>query len=494
MAEQDQAGLGAPTAAVDEQRPESVRFRRGPALRLRRFAAEPQDLAEGESDVPFRRWVQIAPFGEHFTENYDEPYRLDAEGAARIVEVHEHRKAHGHEDVFDFQHASLLGGAPEDSGRAGVILRMEVRDDGVWALGEFTTRAAALIRSRDLPLVSPEIHNSWKNFDDGEWEPGPAVLAVALTGRPALPGMAAIAASVRWQALAARFGQADAERIVTLIRDAVDAGARGGVFGAVVTGDGNYQWDVRPVEIDPDWTRVVVCNQRTGQYHQATVAEAAGALVLQDIQPVRCEYVPAASTSTEEQMTEEQTAILAAVGDRTLEDLARAFALVDAAGAMTPDEVRTLAVRGPGAEQALAVRVQALAVDLQAAQTELAGLRTEKVERDSASLLDRFPTRITPAMRPHLLAWAKRAPAEVEAFAASLPEVVRLERQGTASAAPEPSPQTLHDAVLVEAKKLDPGNPMKVYEAAYRTVLATEQGQRLAAEHELEVPAARLGA
>jgi len=56
-------------------------------------------------------------------------------------------------------------------------------------------------------------------------------LAIALTARHALTGLAALVASQRWRTYAARFGTADAREVVRLVEGAIDALAVAGMLG-----------------------------------------------------------------------------------------------------------------------------------------------------------------------------------------------------------------------------------------------------------------------
>ncbi len=378
------------------------------------FAAE---LERGESDVPFRRWVHVAPFGEQVLADRNKVYRFDQAGARRVIEVWEQHARHGRRAIFDWGHGSFFDGAPpESAGKSGIVLEWEIRADGLYALGEFTDRAATLIKSGDFDQVSPEIHHRIKNLDTDEWEDGPAIFAIALTARPALAGLDVLAASE----------------------------------GAQTT--------------MPD----------TG---------AAGAF--------------------EMNLTENQTAILDLVGDRTPADIENALALAAIAGALEPDAlaaklvvaeaagelsadelVEALAVRKPEDESSqeavtlLRSELKARDERIDAMQAQLDAASAERAERGAAELVEKFERtgQVTPAMRDHCLRMAREDAAAFSAFAATLPVAVPMDELGTASSDdPSAQPDTLHTltekraAEIVEAKG---GTVGEHYTVAYEQVRA----------------------
>lgn len=111
----------------------------------------------------------------------------------------------------DYDHGIAL---PDGSGRAlaaGQILQVEVRaGEGtdergkprheLWALVEWTERAAAAIRAREYNHTSAWYAPQFKN-NQGE-ELGPTLLGFAITNRPVIDGMAPLALDERASALA----------------------------------------------------------------------------------------------------------------------------------------------------------------------------------------------------------------------------------------------------------------------------------------------------
>jgi len=470
------------------------------------------ELAEGESDVPYRRWVHVAPFGEQWVEGYAEKLTFSREDAESVVAFWEHDKAHGHDAVFDFNHGMIRGKTPEEKVRAADVLGWDIRDNGLWALAEFTSQATDLVKAGGYPLSSPVIlrgDKAHKNLDTGQWEAGTYIPLIALTATPEQGGLEAIAASRRWTALAQRFGMDDAKDVIRAIRGKVEELAVGGAFGPVdvyLDGSERYQCDVWLRSVDPDWTRVVVENNREGRHYSATVEEADGQIVIRDIAPGRMEFVPDDTpaelartpqpaqeglTMAREFTETELAAMGEALGARPVEDVAAALALRDAAPeGITPETIVELASR-PAPESMDAVRgeLKALSTRFEEASTELSTLKAEKADRDAEALVDAHPEQIVPAMRDKWLALAKKDPETFKALAADLPKQISLDRQGGGTVEPTPSddpatPTTLGHAIDERIKAAKEAGQEIAYDVAMDEVLATDEGKALARTHQ----------
>ena len=477
--------------------------------------AEDASAQTGESDVPFRRWLQIAKIGIQPVEGYDEPYELTDGRASQIVSVFQHRRDHGHDTIFDYNHGSIRGGSPEATGKAGLVLEMEHRSgDGIWALGEFTDRAASFLKGGDFHKTSPEIHSHYLDFESGEWIEGPAILAVALTARPQLGGMEAIAASKSWQTLAVAL-DTDAPNVATMIHAAIADLARAGKFGEVEEG-GEADEPVSLVQIAEDITSVIVRNNRTNEYYGASVVERNGRLQVEDIARGGLLFHPADDTNEEtktmadkgtmipvdenvaeaQAMLEKLAPLLEAIGERTADEVTKALALLDAAGEQVAvEDVQALAL-GQGQDDALRLHVNTLAADLQASKSEiqalsakLQGAELEKQRHSAEALLDRYPTRVTPSQRPWLLSQALKDADGTEAFIQSLPETINLGGSGTRSAAApaamvaDDAPKTLDSLILSyqAAEKAD-GRDVD-YATAWDAVRDTDEGRNAESRH-----------
>lgn len=94
--------------------------------------------------------------------------------------------------VVDYNHG-------DDSGRAaGWITDLELRnsDTELWAQVEWTEEAAEAIRTRQFQFTSAEIAFAYQDKESGE-DRGPTLLAMAITNRPFVEGMAPLALSER---------------------------------------------------------------------------------------------------------------------------------------------------------------------------------------------------------------------------------------------------------------------------------------------------------
>lgn len=151
---------------------------------MKRFLenAIPLVLAEGESAAP--KWIRVLPAGQVRTVSYP-PFQVDRGVMDRIIAAY---KASGLDVVVDFEHQTLGGqwSSPDGTAPAGGWIKdMEPRDDGLWALVEWTERGGRAVAAREYRYLSPVLL------------PGkaPARLhSVALTNTPEIRGMAPLVA------------------------------------------------------------------------------------------------------------------------------------------------------------------------------------------------------------------------------------------------------------------------------------------------------------
>lgn len=98
--------------------------------------------------------------------------------------------------VVDYQHLSLDGGA-NDAKAAGWTKKLVNKGkDGLWAVVEWTKKAAEMIKEKEYRYISPEFHLNYPNKETKKKQ-GATLLAIALTNRPFLEGMAPVALSER---------------------------------------------------------------------------------------------------------------------------------------------------------------------------------------------------------------------------------------------------------------------------------------------------------
>lgn len=120
-------------------------------------------------------------------------FKITEEIIEKMVENYEAGKR---DVVVDYQHLSLDGG-PDDARAAGWTKKLVNKGkDGLWAIVEWTKKAAEMIKEKEYRYISPEFH---LNYPDKETKKkqGATLLAIALTNRPFLEGMAPVALSER---------------------------------------------------------------------------------------------------------------------------------------------------------------------------------------------------------------------------------------------------------------------------------------------------------
>jgi len=134
------------------------------------------------------RWFHVMPAGTYF-ERDGEKTVYNYETLAKIVE---NAKKYATPLSIDYDHQTV--NADRKSGpieTAGWVLDIEMRSDGIWALGKFTSKAADLIKSGSYSFCSPVIERdsidrlTGKKVANSLWN-------IALTPNPFLDGQQAI--------------------------------------------------------------------------------------------------------------------------------------------------------------------------------------------------------------------------------------------------------------------------------------------------------------
>jgi phage I-like protein len=117
--------------------------------------------------------------------------------AITLAEVVRNFRARGAHTVIDYEHASefpeVAQGGPVPA--AGWLTAVEDAPDAdgvLWGTAEFTERAAGMIEAKEYKYLSPVIHYGAKDKTSGKPQ-GSTLLSMALTNRPFLDGMPAIA-------------------------------------------------------------------------------------------------------------------------------------------------------------------------------------------------------------------------------------------------------------------------------------------------------------
>lgn len=123
-----------------------------------------------EAGDPFR----IFPFGKIFRDG--EIREVTSEIAASFVLPH-------------FKPPIKLGSHNDETPAGGHIIALEVRDDGLYAVPEYTDKGNKAIEEGDYRYNSPEIiwaDQAIENPETGEWISGPMIVGVALLHEPHL--------------------------------------------------------------------------------------------------------------------------------------------------------------------------------------------------------------------------------------------------------------------------------------------------------------------
>ena len=150
------------------------------------------DVPLVESDGATRSEIQVFPDGIRVHPFFGE-MRFDATFRSDLANEF---NAAGAPRPVDVNHSSMLA-FDYDGGKAyGWIEKLDDRGaDGLWARVRWTDSGVSAIRSGEYAFISPEFTRDSVDRKTGEKTGRPKLLAAALTNRPFLEGMAALAAS-----------------------------------------------------------------------------------------------------------------------------------------------------------------------------------------------------------------------------------------------------------------------------------------------------------
>lgn len=129
-------------------------------------------------------WIRLLPLGTVELADDREPFEVDREALANMVEGFQSR---GVDLVVDYEHQSLKG---DRAPAAGWIKGLEARGDGLWARVEWTAQAGEYLRQREYRYFSPVL-----KLDPATRRPV-NLMNVALTNVPAIKGLTPLVA--RW--------------------------------------------------------------------------------------------------------------------------------------------------------------------------------------------------------------------------------------------------------------------------------------------------------
>ena len=165
----------------------------------------------GEGAQARTGWIHVAPEGS-WEGHPDGAFTLTRAGFESCIYDAERRAT---PQSVDYEHASLYP-TGEPTPAAGYVQKLEQRADGLWALVEFTERAAAMIKAGEYRFCSGVF--AFERRDRQTGDVIPCMLdSIALTNRPFIDGQEPIALSQR----------ALAERDMTPPQGARDEAAKG---------------------------------------------------------------------------------------------------------------------------------------------------------------------------------------------------------------------------------------------------------------------------
>jgi phage I-like protein len=117
------------------------------------FTPNPVALPSAELGKDNKQWVHICPSGTIETRDGRGPYRLADPDA--VIQASRAKSGRA-KMLVDYEHMSFLGKSTGAAAiAAGWITGMQARPDGIWALVEWTEKAAAHIRAREYRYLSP---------------------------------------------------------------------------------------------------------------------------------------------------------------------------------------------------------------------------------------------------------------------------------------------------------------------------------------------------
>ncbi len=157
-----------------------------------------------------RRWIHIATAGNYAGyQGGTRPFEFTRDTFETVVANFRRNPQYGRGPVvpFDYEHASekglqLPGVAEHGVPATGWIYDLDIRTSSgateLWALTEWTPRAAEQIRAGEYRWTSVAIHPNFIDPVSGTSQ-GPTLTSVALTNKPFLQGLEPIAASQGFQ-------------------------------------------------------------------------------------------------------------------------------------------------------------------------------------------------------------------------------------------------------------------------------------------------------
>lgn len=384
----------------------------------------------GEDPASRTTWIHVGYEGEWHGHRAG-PFTLSADTFAQCIAAFDELET---PPQVDYGHGSLYesDGLPKPA--AGYVVGLEIREDGLWAQVELTTRAASMVKAGEYRFCSGVF--VWDEPDRVTGEPIPCQLdSIGLTNRPFVDGQHAIRLSRRVGALSMEITKKD------LLAK----------LDALVEGDTITEKDLGAL--------MAFMQAQSGDGEAAEAAEEAAesveATALAMPPAAMAETPPEAAVIEEAAATEDMDAaamINTKIAELTGLDNAAILASLEA----NADGIKAAFLGGDGGTASLSADVKDQTIA--ALSRELATHRAEAAKRADAALVAEVDAlaaegKVLPSAKPQMLALARRAPAEFRKLASALPVVVPM---GTDAPPPKAGDSAIVTAVTPENLKSHP--------------------------------------
>lgn len=387
----------------------SARILRAPVQRValgEAHAAQGRHVGlTGEGHESRTTWVHVSPEGT-WDGHSSGPLHLSRDVFAECANA-----LHACETPppVDYEHASLrkIDGQPTPA--AGYIHDLAIREDGLWALVEFTERAAAMVRAGEYRFCSGVF--VWDAPDRKTGETIPCQLnSIGLTNQPFIDGQHAIRLSWRVGALSMKITKKDLLTKLDALVDGDEITEKD--LGALIA-------FMQAAGADDDAIEVEI--EEPKEAEAASLAAPPPAMMAEP--PV--EEVAAIEAEAAVEETDAAAMLITKLAELTGLDNAAILASLEA----NADSIKAAFLGGSSDSAALTSTVKDQTIA--ALSRELATHRAEAAKRADAALVAEVDAlvaagKLLPASKPQMVALARKSPSEFRKLAEGLPVVVPL--------------------------------------------------------------------
>ncbi len=211
-------------------------------------------------------------------------FAITRETMAKLIANFRKRPA---DTVIDYEHASEFVEAAQGQPipASGWIKSIDDEPDAngiLWGTAEFTPRAAAMIESKEYRYISPVIDYGARDKHSGESQ-GPTLVSAALTNRPFLEGMPAIAMS-DWQKGSAAATRTEEETKRVAVKKLILADRVAFKVRVVADDDTESTITLEGLEAPPTVVRLAdVKRGKDGRYDFAGLPQEGDVLIASDV-------------------------------------------------------------------------------------------------------------------------------------------------------------------------------------------------------------------